>query len=185
MLRIFSLIFILTSIGMGATTDEITQFAITWTFDGQYEYGQFANGDYWVVGPVTIININPASVVTAGRTTNGSMLDPNSGQGFDSAKSPYTAAKNVARPGGKVVLENRVLTFDVNATDADGDPLVYDVVGEEAGATFSVKTFTWRPTYQQAGIYVITVSVTDGEKWDYDNVNVTVTNVAQYFIGVQ
>jgi cysteine-rich repeat protein len=40
-------------------TSSITQYGITWTLDGQYQYGQFANGDYWVLGPVTIISITP------------------------------------------------------------------------------------------------------------------------------
>jgi len=40
-------------------TDTITQYGITWTFDGAYEFGRFANGDYWVVGPVTVTRITP------------------------------------------------------------------------------------------------------------------------------
>jgi len=46
-------------VGESATTGSITQWGITWTFDGEYEYGQFANGDYWVLGPVTITRIQP------------------------------------------------------------------------------------------------------------------------------
>jgi len=42
-----------------ATTSSITQRGITWYFDKSYEYGTFANGDYWVVGPVTITRITP------------------------------------------------------------------------------------------------------------------------------
>jgi chitodextrinase len=42
-----------------ATTSTISQYGITWTFDKPYEYGQFANGDYWVVGPVVITRIEP------------------------------------------------------------------------------------------------------------------------------
>ena len=43
---------------------EISQFGITWTFDDSYPYGQFANGDFWVAGPVTIIQISPASIIS-------------------------------------------------------------------------------------------------------------------------
>ncbi len=46
-----------------ATCASIEQFGITWTFDSDYECGQFANGDYWVVGPVTIVSIDPPSKV--------------------------------------------------------------------------------------------------------------------------
>ena len=44
----------------GATTKEISQWGITWQFANACEYGTFANGDYWVVGPVTITNMSPA-----------------------------------------------------------------------------------------------------------------------------
>jgi len=73
-----------------AVANQISQYGITWTFDKDYRVGQFANGDHWVVGPVTIVCISPASIVTAGRTINGSMLDPVSGQGFDSGASAIT-----------------------------------------------------------------------------------------------
>ncbi|MDB6093007.1 MAG: hypothetical protein JWM32_569 [Verrucomicrobia bacterium] len=84
----------------------ISQFGITWTFSTDKTVGQFVNGDYWVVGPVTIISISPASTTTAGRTINGSMINPLAGltvpEGFDSAMgaNTYVAALNVARPGG-------------------------------------------------------------------------------------
>ena len=37
----------------------VSQWGITWTFDGDYTTGQYANGDYWVVGPVNITAITP------------------------------------------------------------------------------------------------------------------------------
>ncbi|MBN2005857.1 MAG: hypothetical protein JXA21_21040 [Anaerolineae bacterium] len=46
-----------------AMTNTLTQYGITWTFDRVYEYGQFANGDYWVLGPVTITRIEPDAIV--------------------------------------------------------------------------------------------------------------------------
>ena len=83
---------------------QITQFGITWTFDGEYQTGQFANGDYWVVGPVSIISITPESRNVSGRTMNGSMINPSprdgNRQGYDSAMSAtvYDANVNAARP---------------------------------------------------------------------------------------
>jgi len=101
------------------TTDQITQFDITWTFDEPYEYGQFANGDYWVVGPVTITQISPLSANTSGRIINGSMINPSpqngSSQGYDSAMSAttYVPTMNVARPneqdlsvGNPLIVQN-------------------------------------------------------------------------------
>jgi hypothetical protein len=77
----------------------VSQFGITWTFDKDYTTGQFANGDYWVVGPVTITSINPPS--TAGsRVKNGSQVNPSGGsssQGYDSSMAvSYSASLNKA-----------------------------------------------------------------------------------------
>ena len=85
------------------TTTAITQFGITWTFAQPTEHGRFANGDYWVIGPVQIVNINPPSANIGGRTKNGSMINPGLGmtQGYDSAMygsygPAYNATMNVA-----------------------------------------------------------------------------------------
>ncbi len=74
----------------GALASSLTQFGITWTFDQDYLIGQFANGDWWVLGPVTITSIDPPSDVDlTGRVQNGSMIDPSpqngQTQGYDSA----------------------------------------------------------------------------------------------------
>lgn len=94
-----------------ATTNSITQHGITWYFDDTVTYGTFANGDYWVVGPVTITNINPACVTTNGITVNGAQVDPighatqtlaMSAQGYDSRMyqgnlgTNYSESLNVA-----------------------------------------------------------------------------------------
>jgi hypothetical protein len=50
----------------------LQQFAITWTFDTDYPVGQFANRDFWVVGPVRIVGIDPPSTLIGGRIKNGS-----------------------------------------------------------------------------------------------------------------
>jgi hypothetical protein len=52
-------------------TDTVTRYGITWRFSEKARVGQFVNGDYYVVGPVTILSITPKP--TPGR--NGSVLD--------------------------------------------------------------------------------------------------------------
>ncbi|MFP4401232.1 MAG: LamG-like jellyroll fold domain-containing protein [Candidatus Woesearchaeota archaeon] len=78
----------------------ITQYGITWTFDSEYQCGQFVNGDFWVLGPVTIVNIDPSSGDDGtGRIVNGSMIDPEAStnyQGFDSDAWDYDGSLNVA-----------------------------------------------------------------------------------------
>ncbi len=85
----------------------IEQWGIRWTFDknistdgagGTYRYGTYANGDYWIVGPVKITAISPSSVSKSGRIINGSMINPIPGgpQGYDSGASGWTSSLNVA-----------------------------------------------------------------------------------------
>ena len=108
------------------TTNQISQFGITWTFDGQYTYGQFANGDYWVVGPVTIIGITPISRDDGtGRIIDGSMLNPSPRnvyvQGYDNElygsymPQYYDASLNVARPNGQQLSANNPLTIQTGS----------------------------------------------------------------------
>lgn len=83
----------------GTTSDSLTQFGITWTFDRDYEVGQFVNDDWWVRGPVSIIGISPASDSSDSRRINGAMLNPSpvdgSSQGYDSsAYGQYGSAKS-------------------------------------------------------------------------------------------
>jgi len=101
---------------------QIAQFGITWTFDKDYTVGQFANGDYWVIGPVTIIKIDPTSVELNGRMINGSMINPSprlgQTQGYDSAMygkfarpGNYDPGLNVARPNGRDLSESNPLVL--------------------------------------------------------------------------
>jgi hypothetical protein len=67
---------------------QVTQHGITWGFSRPQRVGQFVNGDYYVVGEVTITNISPLPTTTNG--LHGSMLNirPNAQRsGFDSRLS--------------------------------------------------------------------------------------------------
>ncbi len=59
---------------------------------GTYQYGQFVNGDYWVIGPVTITSITPVTHITTagerdvkgrlfpmGNAVNGTEINPRAG----------------------------------------------------------------------------------------------------------
>src|ERR1017187_9899434 len=39
--------------------DSVSQWGITWTFDKPAHVGQFVNGDFYVVGAVTVVKIDP------------------------------------------------------------------------------------------------------------------------------
>ena len=101
-IRAFSAVLLLlagASVDQTSAATSVTQFGITWNFSQDRPTGQYANGDWWVVGPVTITSITPNSVTDgAGWTKNGTMINPAPGsvQGFDSSIRFTGAAWNPA-----------------------------------------------------------------------------------------
>ncbi len=101
----------------------IEHLGTSWTFDQPVQSGRFANGDWWVVGPVNIVAISPLSTNDGPRVRHGSMLDPDPKslqQGYDNAmfgdgaRGRYDPALNkglgvsrqqplVLRPGSSLV----------------------------------------------------------------------------------
>ncbi|NLF31432.1 MAG: hypothetical protein GX591_11180 [Planctomycetes bacterium] len=86
----------------------VTQYGITWTFDRDCVVGQFVTGDWWVVGPVTIIGIStdlhdPA--FAPGLHDDGSMVNPGGTgqQGYDGSLTSYRSNLNAALPNGQRV----------------------------------------------------------------------------------
>ncbi len=75
------------------------------------------------------------------------------------------------------VDENNLLNISVSATDPDGQTLTYSVSGLPAGAAFASQTFTWTPSYDQAGNYAVTFTADDGQDQDSQVVTITVINV--------
>lgn len=72
----------------------VSQYGITWTFDAPRPVGRFVTGDWWVVGPVTIVSVDPAP--TADR--HGSMLDPVGPQDYDSRAGRHEGGLKVQFP---------------------------------------------------------------------------------------
>ncbi|MFP4417515.1 MAG: Ig-like domain-containing protein, partial [Chitinispirillaceae bacterium] len=75
------------------------------------------------------------------------------------------------------VEENATLEFTATASDVDGDELSFSAAGLPQGAAFEAGTFSWKPGFDQAGSYTVTVTVTDGSLEDEQDVTITVTNV--------
>ena len=81
---------------VGSATS-VTQDGITWTFDRAYPTGQYINGDWWVVGPVTIVHISPEW----DGTRHGSQVNPLPGrstsgrpQGYHTSAPDFHASAN-------------------------------------------------------------------------------------------
>ena len=78
------------------------------------------------------------------------------------------------------VAENATLAFALSATDVDtDDTLTYGASGLPADATLDAATgaFSWTPTFDDAGVYAATFTVTDGHDTAARNATITVTNV--------
>jgi len=46
--------------GYAEKVSHISQYGIIWAFDRKVETGQFITGDWWVLGPVTVVSVSPA-----------------------------------------------------------------------------------------------------------------------------
>jgi len=62
----------------------------------------------------------------------------------------------------KYVAVDEELSFEINATDVDGDVLTYSSSDLPEGATLEEATFTWTPTENQTGTHKVNFNVTDG-----------------------
>ncbi len=105
----------------------VTHQGITWTFSSDRPTGQFANGEPWVVGPVTVTAISPNPSQSITGVQNGSMVNPipAAHQGFENngntniPEISYDASLNVALKlpltlGGNDVLVSSI-TMPANA----------------------------------------------------------------------
>ncbi len=72
-------------------TNELSQYGITWNFSEEVEFGKFVNGDYWVMGPVTVNSVTPEPGVNdvSNKYVNGSMIDPLVGSESEGAGQAY------------------------------------------------------------------------------------------------
>ena len=113
----------------------VTQRGMTWHFDKECRIGRFANGDWWVLGPVTITRIEP----DFDGKVNGWEVNPivkggqgfHGGSGFDSSLVPvlpYTAKGTLSivkttptgMPGQCVLKGAAVLTVVETVPPGDG-----------------------------------------------------------------
>lgn len=130
------------------TATQVSQYGITWTFDSPHEVGQFASGDYWVVGPVNIVSVSPAPT----GTRNGSAVNPRGGrQGYDDRGGEFSDADTVAFPYALAVDASLVSSI----SKPDGATIFnYGCLQAQAVLTAvaaPVSATTLRPSY--AGTY--------------------------------
>jgi len=142
----------------------LTQFGITWFFDKEYQVGTFANGDYWVLGPVEIVKITPQSL-SGERVMNGSMLNPvdtvnevqKYSQGYDSAMygmygtdtsyaDTLNVALNVSASAPLVIAASNSLVSTISL-DAAGSRPQLETAAILTVVEFSPAEGSFRPSY--------------------------------------
>ncbi len=81
--------------------------------------------------------------------------------------------------GDRSITEGQVLSLTLSAQDPDGDPITYSTDPLPAGAQFDAASylFTWTPTFDQAGSYPVTFSVSDGNLVDAETITLMVTDM--------
>ena len=81
--------------------------------------------------------------------------------------------------GSKSANQNKELSFTLNATDLDGDILIYSAIGLPTGANLNGSSglFKWIPSDTQAGTYNVIFQVTDQLLQDSETVKITVDGV--------
>ncbi len=80
--------------------------------------------------------------------------------------------------GDKLVNEEELIEFTINASDSNNDLLVYTGSNLPPGATFDpqARSFSWTPIFGQRGSYPgIHFEVSDGELADFEDITITVT----------
>ena len=127
MKKIFTLWILSVLLGLTQATaevaDHISQYGITWTFDKAYPVGQFCTGDYWVIGPVNVIQIStdlhtPGFVPRPGE--DGSMVNPgtDSHQGYSPQVDlkTYQVDLNASLVGGKPISAGNPLILKTDSS---------------------------------------------------------------------
>jgi len=115
------------SAAAGGTASQVSQYGVTWYFSQSREVGRYVNGDWWVVGTVTVTSVSPAP----GGGRNGSMVNPSAWrparQGYDSRSEAYDASSAVSYPVTLSAGSSLVSTISWTDTATHTDLIGYNV----------------------------------------------------------
>jgi len=113
---------------------QVSQYGITWKFDKPYTVGKFVTGDWWVIGPVTVVSVDPmpgpapteevgeivksrygvTGVVDDKRMRNGSMIvikADGKKEGYDSRVKNYDPELSIKFPCPLAVNRSLISTI--------------------------------------------------------------------------
>ena len=145
-------------------------------------YGNINYNDVWRFMPTGSSVQNPIHIYTTPGIYPVALQAYNSGGHNSVRKMGYITVKQANQApvlgsiGNKAVAEGTALMFTLSATDPDnGHTLTYSATGLPTGATLIGMNFSWIPTYEQAGTYPVTFTVSDGSLTDTEAINITVS----------
>lgn len=108
------------------TTNQIIQHGVTWTFEEEVPYGRYANGDFWVVGPVTITGVSP----DYNGSSHGWEVNPSDpvAQGFDHRIADFDSSRVPELPYTAGPGESLVKSVSLEPLDGDCRPCLKTAV---------------------------------------------------------
>ncbi len=95
---------------------EVTQYGITWKFDRDYPVGQFVNGDWWVVGPVTVVSVTPGPSPAPPNEVNDLGVNQWGDTGLQDNKERRNGSMVVMSLGRSQGYDSRGITYDPKAS---------------------------------------------------------------------
>ena len=136
----------------------VSQFEFTWKFSQDRTVGQFANGDWWVVGPVTITSITPADTnPNDGIDMHGTMVNPVHAapnvkciQGWDNRiiYNNYDPSLNIARSIPYVVANgSSIMSCASQVATATGNLPQMETIGILTVLASAPPVGSFRPPY--------------------------------------
>jgi hypothetical protein len=136
------------------------------------------NGNNRTLTITPAANLNGTTIITV-RVIDGRGASATST--FTLTVNPVNDPPVLANIGPRALNEGDLLRFVASATDPDGNQLFYTIDNPPTGAVIGLNSgvFTWTPNSTQAGVYNITVRVTDNGNpslTDFEVVTVTVND---------
>ena len=97
---------------------------------------------------------------------------------------PVNHAPTITSTPATLATFDVLYTYDVNATDSDGDTLTYSLTANPASMTIDSATglIDWTPAFVQIGDHTVTVNVSDGSLSDTQSFTITVHDVLDYIV---
>jgi hypothetical protein len=106
--------------------DQVSQYGITWKFDRDYPVGQFVNGDWWVLGPVTVVSVTPGPSPAPSDEVNDLGTNSWGDTGLQDNKERRNGSMVVMSLGPAQGYDTRGVTYDPSASITFPYPLPAD-----------------------------------------------------------